>query len=172
LDEAEAVEGGLRAWLSSASKVAIVGVGNPLRRDDAVGVAVVRRLRAKLKGSGGPPGYVELIEAEAVPENLIGPILSLRPSHILIVDAAHHYGPPGSVVLVEPSALRGPSFSTHAPSLRLFCSFLERAIGAKSLVLGIRPLDTGFGEGLTEQLDRAADMVADMLVRLLSRAGR
>ena len=98
--------------------------------------------------------------------------MRLRPSHILIVDAAHHEGPPGSIELLRPDALGGPSFSTHAPSLRLFCSFLERAIGAKSLVLGIRPLDTGFGEGLTEQLDRAADEVVEALVHVLSRAGR
>ncbi len=172
MDEAEAVEAELRAWLSGAPKLVVVGVGNPLRRDDAVGVVVVRRLREGLERSGGLPSSVELVEAEAVPENLMGPIMRLRPSHILIIDAAHHDGPPGSVMLVGPDALGGPSFSTHAPSLRLFCSFLERAIGAKSLVIGIRPLDTGFGEGLTEQLDRAADMVADMLVRLLSRAGR
>jgi len=34
----------LRSWFSNAGKVVIVGVGNPIRKDDNVGVEVIKRL--------------------------------------------------------------------------------------------------------------------------------
>ena len=147
----------------------VVGVGNPLRRDDFVGVEVVRRLRRKLPSSG--EGRVKLIEAETVPESFTGPVARFRPSHVIVVDAALHGSEPGQARLVEPEAVKGPLFSTHAPSLRLFCSLVRASTGAEVVVLGIQPKDTRFGEGLSPELEEAADVVAEALARALSAVG-
>ncbi len=38
----------LRNWLSNAQKVVVAGIGNQLRKDDFVGVKIVRDLRSKV----------------------------------------------------------------------------------------------------------------------------
>ena len=38
------IEDSLRAWLSNARRVVVVGVGSSLRKDDFVGVEIVRNL--------------------------------------------------------------------------------------------------------------------------------
>ena len=42
------LEGELERWLSDARRVVVTGIGNPLRKDDFVGVEIVRNLREKV----------------------------------------------------------------------------------------------------------------------------
>ncbi|TDA30137.1 MAG: hydrogenase maturation peptidase HycI, partial [Hadesarchaea archaeon] len=40
----------LRDWLRGCRRLLVMGVGNPLRRDDGVGLEVVRRMRGRVGG--------------------------------------------------------------------------------------------------------------------------
>jgi len=75
------LEDELQSWLSNARKVVVTGIGNPLRKDDFVGVEIVRNLREKVSQ------LVYLVECETVPESFIGPITKFKPTHILLIDA-------------------------------------------------------------------------------------
>lgn len=160
----ESVRRGLEAWLKGAEKVVILGVGGSLRRDDHIGVEVVGELEGKV------PEKVDLIKAEAIPENFIEPIVNVKPSHLLIVDAALLNRPPGSVMLVGPDKIRGVPVSTHALPLSILCDYVSKETGAKVALLAINPKDTGFGEDLTEELKEALEEVVTLLAEALSKA--
>ena len=157
------IEVDLKNWLSNAQRVVIVGIGNPLRKDDFVGVEIVRNLQNKVSQS------VYLIECETVPESFIEPITEFKPTHILIIDAAMLNLKPGSSKLIEPSQMmKHPAVSTHALPLRIFCEYLAKTTSAKLVLLVIQPKDTSFGEGLTSKLRETATTLTNLLSKVLT----
>jgi len=152
------IEDKLRKWLSNAQRVVVAGVGSSLRKDDFVGVQIVRNLRGKVSQ------HVYLIECETVPESFMEQIVEFKPTHILIIDAALLGLKAGSFSMVEPEQLVGPIVSTHFLPLQIFCDYLTKIIGAQIVVLAIQPKDTNFGEGLTPELKK----IAKYLIRILS----
>jgi len=149
-------------WLSKARKVVVAGVGNPLRKDDFVGIEIVRNLQNKVSQA------VYLIECETVPESFIGPITEFKSTHILIIDAAMLNLKPGSSKLIEPSQMvKHPPISTHALPLRIFCEYLAKTTGANIALLVIQPKDTSFGEGLTPKLRETATNLTNLLLKVL-----
>jgi len=152
----------LKTWLSDPHKVAIVGIGNTMRRDDAVGVEIVKLLQGKVS----PKNL--LIEAETMPENHIDQIVDFHPSHILILDSGLIGKKPGTAQLLELAKnLNSSAFSSHMLPLQVFCTYLEKAINAKIMMLIIQPKDTEIGEGLTKELKKAAKKIVDFLVGVL-----
>ena len=151
----------LKAWLSGAERVAVVGVGNIIRRDDAVGVEIVKLLQGKVSSN------VLLTEAETMPENYIDQIVSFRPSHVLILDSGLIGEKPGNAKLLAPTENMKAAVSSHMLPLQVFCAYLEKAINAKILMLIMQPKDTEIGEGLTKELTNSAQKIADFLVRVL-----
>jgi len=152
----------LRNWLSNARRVVIAGIGNPLRKDDFVGVKIVRSLRNKVSET------VYLVECETVPESFIQPIEEFKPTHILVIDAALLNLKPGSSKLVEPAQLAEQiAISTHALPLQIFCDYLARTTGAKIALLAIQPKDASFGEGLTVELEKTAKHLTNLLLKIL-----
>jgi len=157
------VERGLRTWLSYATRVVVAGVGSSLRRDDFVGVEIVRNLRSNVSKS------VYLIECETVPESFIEPISQFKPTHVLIIDAAFLNLKPGSSSLVETNKIADVPISTHVLPLSIFCKYLTETTGAKVALLVIQPKETGFGEGLSEELEKATEDLTDVLLKFLPK---
>jgi len=133
------IEVDLKNWLSNAQKVVVAGIGNPLRKDDFVGIEIVRNLRNRVSQ------FVYLIECETVPESFIEPITEFKPTHILLIDAAMLNLNPGSSKLIEPSQMmKHPAISTHALPLRIFCEYLDKNNRRQDRLLVIQPKDTVF----------------------------
>ncbi len=152
----------LRNWLYNARRVVIAGIGNPLRRDDFVGVHIVRKMRDRISKS------VCLIECETVPESFIEPITEFEPTHILVIDAALLDLKPGSSMLIERGQMAVvPPISTHALPLQIFCDYIEGTLEAKIALLMIQPGDTSFGEGLTEEVEKTAEYLTNLLLKIL-----
>ena len=152
----------LKEWLSNAKRVVIAGIGNPFRRDDFVGVKIIRKLQKKVSRS------VYLIEAETIPESYMQQIESFKPTHILLIDAGMINKPPGTIQLADPKQLiRKTSISTHTLPLRIFCDYLAQTTAAKIGILVIQPLDTRFGETLTPQIEKVGLKLAELLRKLL-----
>ncbi len=156
------IEYKLQSWLSDAQRVVIAGIGNPLRRDDFVGVQIVRNLQDKI------PQSVYLIECETVPESFIESIIQFKPTHILIIDAASLNKDPGASKLIRPDRMGNQiAISTHALPLRVFCEYLAKTTEAEIALLGIQPGDARFGEGLTTELKKTAMRLTDLLTGIL-----
>jgi len=152
----------LRTWLMGAQSVVIAGIGNAIRSDDYVGVKVVEDLRGK--GSDA----VRLIECETVSEIFLDEIVDIRPSHVLLVDAALLGLEPGASHLYKPEeVLNVASISTHTLPLRVFCEYVRELTGADIALLLIEPGNVEFGEGMTPQLEAAAVRVEAAILKYL-----
>ncbi|UCH03131.1 MAG: hydrogenase maturation protease [Candidatus Bathyarchaeota archaeon] len=137
----------LEQWLSKSQRIVIVGIGNPIRRDDNIGVEIVSGLEGNVSET------VLLIKSETVPESFIEPIIEFQPTNILIIDAALLNLSPGSVKLVKSLTGSKTAISTHALPIQIFCEYLIKMTQAQVAMLLIQPKDTSFGEGLTHELD-------------------
>ena len=157
------IESKLRNWLRDARRIVVVGVGNPLRRDDSVGVYVAGRLNNALHSQ-----RVDVLECETVPENFLGNIERVRPSHVIVVDTAETGLGPGNVILTELGEVQGLTISSHNIPLSVFGEYLRRSIGAKVALIGIQPERVEFGEGLTRRLKEAAEEVTRIFLKVLA----
>lgn len=153
----------LQEWLRGSGRVVIVGVGNPIRMDDFVGVKTVQDLKGKVD-----PSRVLLIEAETVPENHMQDIIEFKPTHILIIDAAVLGLKSGETRFMKPEELVSfPVISTHMLPLRIFCGYLETA-NAKMGLLLIQPERTDFGERMMPKVEITSRNIHEALLKLLS----
>lgn len=143
-------------------RVVLMGVGNPMRGDDGVGVAIIQRLQEN------PIPGVMLLNTETVPESYIGKVESHRPTHVLLVDAANFGGRPGDTRLIDSQHIGGQAVSTHSLPLTIFITYIEKSLGIKVLLLGVQPKTVAFGEGMTPELAEASKRIAETLRRMLS----
>jgi hydrogenase 3 maturation protease len=152
----------LRRWYQPAGRIVVLGVGNPLRLDDGVGIAVIKALEGHVSDS------VYLLDSETVPENHLDQIVAFEPTHILIVDAAFLGRPAGSIHFVTELPAAGVPISTHALPLQLFCEYLRRTTGAKIGLLLVQPSRTEFGEGLSASVREATTTLRNLLLAVPS----
>jgi hydrogenase maturation protease len=122
----------------SAARRLFIGVGNPLRGDDAAGLLAARALRAR--GAGG----IEVRELEGEPLDLIEAWQEAEA--VLVADAVASGGEPGEVHRIDtamgplPAALAGPS--THALGLAEAVE-LGRALGRLPRRLVVYGIEAG-----------------------------
>ena len=149
----------VRAFLSRLfkEKTVIVGVGNPLRGDDAFGPAFIE----KIKGAAG----AMCIDAGSAPENYLGKIAKMEPDSVLIVDAAHLGGAPGEYDILEKDQIVSSGLTTHDLSPVMFIEYLEKETEARIYMLAVQPekMDLGaeMSEGVKEALDELVDIVKE-----------
>lgn len=143
-------------------RVVLMGVGNPMRGDDGVGVAIIQLLQDM-----DLPGVL-LLNAETVPESFLGNVESHEPTHVLLVDAANFGGRPGETRLIDSQHIGGQAVSTHKLPLTLSMTYIEKSLGIRVLLLGVQPKTVAFGEEMTPELVEASVRIAETLHKLLS----
>lgn len=159
-------EKALRSWLENSENIIVAGIGNELRRDDFVGVEVIRGLKDKVSKR------VMLIDTETVPESYIEQITTFDPTHILLIDAGLLGLEPGDSKFLESSDALGPptsAISTHILPLKVFCEYLEKTTRAKIAFIVVQPERTDFGRGLSQEVGRAAEKLEKTLLEILPR---
>jgi hydrogenase 3 maturation protease len=157
------IQDALKKWFADAERVVVAGIGNPIRRDDFVGVKIVQDLEGKVSDK------VNLLECETVPESFMQEIVDLKPSHVLLVDAAVLGLKLGETRLVFPKQVKDfPAITTHVLPLRIFCEYIIKMTETKIALLLIEPENTEFGEGLTPTVQAAAEKITKILLELFS----
>ncbi len=148
-------------------RVRVVGLGNALRGDDAVGLEVARRLRELLPDA-------DVIAASGEPAALLD-ALGDGAEEVAIVDAVRSGAPPGAVHRFDAGAAPLPlasSASTHGLGLAEAIE-LGRALGrlpARLVVYGIEGQGYETGAQLSPPVARAAeDVVGELRARLERR---
>ncbi len=142
----------------------MVGLGNPLRRDDGAGIVASRRLRATL-----PPAIV-VRESSADVAELLAVFSAAQ--QVILIDAVVDL-PEGQVCRLEGPEFSLPSLpstSSHALTLTQIID-LGRALGqlpASLVIYGIGASDVGPGEGLSANVDAAVTEVVQRITRELS----
>jgi hydrogenase 3 maturation protease len=142
--------------------VAIIGIGNELRGDDAAGVLVVRGLAGRVVD----PAYM-VVEGGAAPENLTGTLRDFHPGRVLCIDTADMGEEPGGVRWIEPDDIDGLSASTHSLPLSMCASFLAFELGCEVAVLGIQPETIGMDAAISRPVEAAIAAVQSALCETL-----
>lgn len=132
------------------------GVGNPLLRDDAVGLEVVRLLEEK-----GLTGF-SLHSCELAPANYLATLKREHPERFLLIDASDMGLPPGTLRRFPLSCAGDPSFTSHDLPLQML---LAGALppDCKAWIIAIQPQSTAFGIGLTSVAAQAAQECAALI---------
>jgi hydrogenase 3 maturation protease len=161
VDRKSNIQRELEDWLAGAEKVVIAGIGNPIRTDDFVGVKIVQDVNGQVSER------VYLIECETVPESFLEPIIEFKPTHVLLIDAAFLGLKPGATRLIDPEQIAAfPAVTTHMLPLRIFCEYITKMTEAKIALLLIEPKNTEFGEGLTPEVQKAAEKITKVMLEL------
>ena len=156
------IETALKAWFADAKKVVVAGIGNPIRSDDNVGLKIVQGLQGRLREN------VLLLECETVPESYLFDIEKYQPTNVLLIDAGILLSKPGEASLVDACVVENFSaVSSHILPLKVFCGYVQAVTGAKIGLLLVEPGSMEFGEGLTVEVQAAAEKLTKVLLNLL-----
>ncbi|MCX5749728.1 MAG: hydrogenase maturation protease [Candidatus Saganbacteria bacterium] len=144
---------------NSSEKLAIIGLGNPLRKDDGVGIIALNRLKLCLKrpdidyfdfGTGSFDILFKINEYKA----------------ILIIDAVNAGMEPGDHKIFPLEAVESEIItdmgSTHGfglKQLRMLCSSFGSS--GKVFVAGIQIVDVSEGNGTSDLVNKKLDSAID-----------
>lgn len=143
-------------------KVAIVAIGNIMRSDDGLGSRFIELLKARSVNA-------RLFDCGTAPENYIFPILSSSCDTIILIDAADLGLEPGRSRLLELDSIMNISFSTHAPSPRLFTDLLKTGKDDLDIfVVSVQPKSTALGGPISDEVSKALVELADAFFEALT----
>ncbi len=129
----------------------VLGVGNRMRGDDAVGPLVAEGLLNR--------GFERAFDCGTAPENFVGPVSRLDPSDVLFVDAVDFGGSPGEVRLMGGESLGPQAASTHAPGLGPLADLLSADRGRTCCVLAVQPETLRWGADVSEAVARSVERI-------------
>ncbi len=135
--------------MTTSNRTAVLGLGNTLLGDDAVGPEVVRRLDMSFRFAG-----------DVVIADLGTPGLDLTPylldvDSVLFVDAVELGAPAGTVRLLDRDSILStelsPRVSPHDPGVQQALQVVELAQGRQidAAVLGVQPASLSLGAPLS-----------------------
>jgi hydrogenase maturation protease len=139
-------------------KAGIIGVGNPLRRDDGIGIVLLEKLIEK---KSDLPQYIEYIDGGTGGMNLLH---ILAPFDVaLIIDAVNLNRCPGESKLFKSedvcSKKSSINISTHESDVLKIIN-LSKELGEipdELFIFGVQPKDTSQGDGLSSELQRSVE---------------
>lgn len=150
------------------SQVLIIGIGNPDRGDDAVGVIVAQRLRQRL------PANVPILQTTGDPGFLMETWKTFET--VILIDAVRSGAAPGTIHRFDANESPLPAnffrCSTHALGIPEAIE-LARALGdipPKLIVYGIEAKDFVTGTGLSASVEQAADQVVKLIFSVVGCA--
>jgi len=144
-------------------RVAVFGIGHPLRGDDAAGIVLAETLQPLVAGCAN----VLVIDAGPAPENFGGVVRRFAPNFVLLVDAAQMYEKPSTVRWLDWRDISGYSGSTHTLPPRLLADYLVQETGCVVALLGIQPLQDNFGAPLSSIVQKVVETTARALAEVL-----
>ena len=147
----------------------ILGVGNPLRRDDGVGPEIIDLL---FKGVNAPylPPHVTIMDGGTDGLGLIEYFKEYK--KVILVDAVLMGMPPGTVKVFKPDDalfhIGGDSLSTHGfgiPELIKLAKELD--ILPDLTIIGIQAENTDYGKGLSESVKCNIDKIINIMASFI-----
>lgn len=146
----------------------ILGLGNVLLTDEAVGPVVVGRLAVESEGDSG----LRFLDGGTLSFTLAVPIEECE--RLIVVDAAVLGEPPGSVRVFQGEAM-DRQLSRHAKSVHevsladlMDMARLTDRLPQRRALIGIEPALVDWGDGLTAQVAAAVPLAMAEVRRILS----
>ncbi len=157
--------------IRSAERIAVLGVGNPLKGDDGAGLTASEALKTRLAGTEMHRSAL-VISAGEVPENYTGVIRSFRPDLVIILDSAVSCGRPGTISIVDPSMIEDDEISTHRIPLVRLVEFIEATIPSRVILLGIEAVSFEENRGLSKKVRKSVTEIVKFLGKTLEEKTR
>jgi hydrogenase maturation protease len=139
---------------TAAPDTLIIGLGNPLRGDDGVGITVARALSERMLPAG-----VEVVDGGTQGLGLVSVMEGRR--RVILVDAADVGQAPGTFVrfALHEARLRGDDqpLSVHAAGLRE-ALLLAQALGTlpdQVIIFGVQPASVDWNDALSPEIKAA-----------------
>lgn len=118
----------------------LLGIGNPLRNDDAAGSYVAQNFHHQ---------YWVIIDGKTAPENFSSVIKKINPALLIIVDAAEIGIDPGDFRIIPDDRISELQLSTHSMPLHYFIEYLKPYC-QEIVLIGIQPQNTQIGEIISQ----------------------
>lgn len=156
-----------RTEIKTSTRTLILGIGNPILRDDRVGHFLIQELRSRFSSPG-----IELQETSFAGLNLAELLLGF--DSVIIIDAIQSGGVPGAVYCLKPRDFHTKSvnhYGQHGTGL-LQAMELGKALGwpmpEDVTIVAIEAEDlTSFGDDLTPAVAKAVPTALKIILELL-----
>lgn len=135
------------------SKNYLLGIGSSLRTDDGAGSFVAQHFQH--------PDWLVAI-GQTAPENFTSVIKKIRPDLLLIIDAVEMNLAAGTMRIIPLEKIVTFQFSTHYLPLSYLVEYLTPYC-SKIILIGIQPLSTELGEGLSEPVLKSCHLLINLL---------
>jgi hydrogenase maturation protease len=150
--------------------ITILGVGNPLRGDDGVGVHVLGFLLVHAHFSPN----VRLLDGGTLGMRLVGPIL--ESNKLIVIDSAFMGQPPGTVARLTREMWTDCIQTKHSLHEVSFLETLALAglVGdlPTTIIIGVEPANlSNLAVGLSPDVKRACSTVVEMVLAEVSASG-
>lgn len=153
----------LRRALKGRGDIVFVGIGNPLRGDDGIGVMIAAKLREVLRHE-----RVKILVVEERVDLLPKELRSLKPAMLMFFDAADFGGKPGEIRLMSLRESAGKAISTHEIPLELMVKV--SGVSSPTYLLGVQVRSLEFGEGMSSPVKASGEKIVRVLQEILSRS--
>jgi hydrogenase maturation protease len=148
-------------------QILVLGLGNLMRSDDAVGMLTLHRLKADSRF----PHEIEVIEGGTLGLDLLHALHGI--SHLLVLDAVDAGAVPGALVRFTGPKLAGlpTSKSVHLLGLADLINvlLLMEAPPTDLVLLGVQPESTGWGTTLTPAVEAAQSNLVEASLTQIAR---
>ena len=147
---------------STKYRLLILGVGNPLRKDDGIGVHIAHELE-----KFGMPQGVKVLDAGT--ENLALVDRMREAPTVVFLDAVEMGENPGTVKLFTQQDVvmvgKKRALSLHEIGLpQVFFVASLQGVSPDIVIVGIQPKDLGWGTGLSPELERAVPHIVEYVL--------
>ena len=143
-------------------RIVVIGVGNLLRRDEGIGIHVIKALQEMALSS-----EIKLVDGGTSPDLIAYTRIGDK---IIIIDAAKAGGKAGSVYRFRPDDLAGDK-RTLASAHELGVIENLKLMGltgnepSEVIIIGIEPKDTGWGTELSPDLKKRLNAIVKVVLR-------
>ncbi|HLO28321.1 MAG TPA: hydrogenase 3 maturation endopeptidase HyCI [Anaerolineales bacterium] len=151
----------LAAESGTPERIAIVGIGNQYRCDDAAGILIARSLSQH--ECVADAHRILILEAGHAPENSTGELRKFAPNLVLLIDAAEMGKAPGTVEWISEEDIDGMSASTHSLPLSMLALYLKMELNCNVILLGIQAASNEVGETVSSEVLQAVNEIVKEL---------
>ncbi len=149
-------------------RITLIGVGNPIKGDDSVGLYIISKLRKKY---GANPKKFLRIEYGSSTETSLARLerrnsrKTKKTDIIVIFDAMESNSSPGSIIFANIGETKYSFFATHNVPLKLVPSVASST--ANVFVVGVQAGNINVGEALSEVVRHSAELIIDEISKLI-----
>ncbi len=160
--------------LKGCKKLVIMGVGNELKGDDAIGVYVIKRLMNYFIENNNLNNEIlkiknlYLINAGTVPDFYTDILKEIKPTHIIIIDCALMNEMPGKVKIIKEDEIINYSLSTHTLPISFIIKYLKNFVNFDVIIIGIQPKVIDFCP-MSKEVIESGDKLIETLINCIKK---